>query len=249
MKQFVYFIFLLCFVSGFTQNSELFERGKEFYKNESYQEAIDSWERIVNNEEVSANLYYNLGNAYYKLNNIGLSIYYYEKALQLKPGDSDIKNNLSFAENARIDVIEPLPKSVFKKWYDGLIGLFTIDGWATLSVILSLLFTSLFLAYYFALSETKKRLLFAGAIISLLFCIVTLSLAFTSHSKELNQQTAIILSDRIEIKSEPRMGSSTAFLLHEGTKVQITNRDRDWYRIKLADGNDGWAPVSAMKEL
>lgn len=249
MKQLVYFVFLLGCISGFAQNTELFERGKEFYKNESYQQAIDSWEKIIDNGEASANLYFNLGNAYYKLNKIGPGIYYYEKALQLNPGDADIKNNLAFAENARIDIIEPLPKSVFNRWYKSFIGLFTVDGWAIVSVIFTLLFTALFLLYYFAVTESKKRLFFTGALIAFISCIVSLSLAFTSHNIESEKQTAIIFSERIEVKSEPRMGSSTAFLLHEGTKVQITAEDSDWYRIRLADGKDGWAPVSTMKEL
>src|SRR5690554_6527345 len=249
MKPLVYFVFLLGCVSGFAQNTELFERGKEFYKNESYQQAIDSWEKITDNGEASANLYFNLGNAYYKLNKIGPGIYYYEKALQLKPGDADITNNLAFAENARIDIIEPLPKSLFNRWYQSVTGLFSMDGWALVNVISVLLFTALFLLYYFAMTESKKRMFFAGAMVALISGIVSLSLAFTLYNTESDKQTAIIFSERIEVKSEPRMGSSTAFVLHEGTKVQITAEDGDWYRIKLADGKDGWAPVAAMKEL
>ena len=117
MKKLLYILVLIVSFSAFSQNETLFEQGKELYKNGKYQQAINSWMKIVENGEHSAELYFNLGNAQYKLNHIGPSIYYYEKALQLSPNDQDIKNNLAFAENARIDSIEPLPQTVFSKWY------------------------------------------------------------------------------------------------------------------------------------
>jgi tetratricopeptide (TPR) repeat protein len=131
------------------QNSALFEQGKERYKQEKYQEAIASWMKIVEKGDHSANLYFNLGNAHYKLNNVGPSIYYYEKAAQLAPLDRDIKTNLAFAENSRIDAIEPLPKTIFSKWHIAISSLLTFNGWAITAVSFSSLFALLFLLYYF----------------------------------------------------------------------------------------------------
>src|SRR5690554_7167718 len=104
LKTLFYIGLLLISTIGFSQSEHLFEKGKDHYKNQEYQKAINAWKGILQNEEVSAELYYNLGNAYYRLNQIGPSIYYYEKALQLAPNDADIKNNLAFAENARIEI-------------------------------------------------------------------------------------------------------------------------------------------------
>ena len=112
MKRLLYILVFLFSLSSIAQNGSLFEQGKERYKQEKYQEAIDSWMKIVENGEHSANLYFNLGNAHYKLNNVGPSIYYYEKAAQLSPIDRDTKTNLAFAENSRIDAIEPLATSL-----------------------------------------------------------------------------------------------------------------------------------------
>ena len=156
MKKLLYILVLIVSFSAFSQNETLFEQGKELYKNGKYQQAINSWMKIVENGEHSAELYFNLGNAQYKLNHIGPSIYYYEKALQLSPNDQDIKNNLAFAENARIDSIEPLPQTVFSKWYTSISSIFTFEGWAVLAVALSLSFVALFLFYYFAFSERKR---------------------------------------------------------------------------------------------
>lgn len=236
-------------LSSFSQNSALFDQGKELYKNGKYQQAINAWMQILENGQTSSELYFNLGNAQYKLNQIGPSIYYYEKALQLSPNDDDIKTNLAFAENARIDAIEPLPQSVFTKWYTNIADTFTFDGWAIAAVVSSMIFVTLFLLYYFSYSERRKRLLFATSTIAALFLIGTVTMAFLTFGDYSNNQPAIIFTSQIEVKSEPSMGSSSAFVLHEGTKVQITAKDGNWYRISLADGKDGWIPTTDLKQL
>ena len=242
---------LLVFLSfsTFSQNEAFFEEGKEMYKNGKYQEAINSWMQILENGQTSSELYFNLGNAQYKLNQIGPSIYYYEKALQLSPNDTDIKTNLAFAENARIDLIEPLPKSVFSKWYSTIAHAFTFDGWAILAVVFSVVFVTTFLLYYFSNSEKRKRVLFASSIISIFLMVGALTFAFLTYGDYSRNQPAIIFSNEIEVKAEPSMGSNSVFILHEGTKVQIIDRDGNWCRISLADGKDGWIPVSDLKQL
>ena len=147
-QRFVLVLALMISAISFAQNGPLFEQGKELYKAEKYQDAVNSWMKILESNHHSDALYYNLGNAHYKLNNIGPSIYYYEKALQLAPNDSDIKNNLAFAQNATIDSIEPLPKTVFFEWYNSLSGILTFDGWAICVVIFSMSFVMFFLIYY-----------------------------------------------------------------------------------------------------
>lgn len=249
MKKLLYILVFLFSAVSFGQNEKLFDDGKDLYKNGKYQQAIDSWMQIIENGEASAELYFNLGNAQYKLNQIGPSIYYYEKALQLSPNDSDIKNNLAFAENARIDAIDPLPKSVFSKWYHTIADSFTFDGWAILSVICSLGFMGLFLLYYFSYSEKRKRLFFAATLLIGVLFIVAITFAFTTYGEYTRNQPAIIFANELEVKSEPNLGSNTAFILHEGTKVQITAQDGNWLRIIIADGKDGWVPASELKQL
>jgi tetratricopeptide (TPR) repeat protein len=249
MKNLLYILIFLVSFSSIAQNQNLFEQGKELYKNGKYQQAINTWMRILDNGEHSAELYFNLGNAQYKLNQIGPSVYYYEKALQLSPNDSDIKNNLAFAENARIDSIEPLPQTVFSKWYKSIAGVFTFNGWAILAVVFSVSFVALFLFYYFAYTEKRKRLLFASSIFMGIFLVASLTMAFVTYSDFTKKQPAIIFASEIEVKTEPSMGSSVAFTLHEGTKVQISAQDGNWYRITLADGKDGWIPATDLKQL
>ncbi|MAP55777.1 tetratricopeptide repeat protein [Altibacter sp.] len=249
MKKILIIFTALLSISGLTQNDALFEQGKELYKAEKYQDAVDAWMKILESEQHSAALYFNIANAHYKLNNIGPSVYYYEKALQLDPNDSDIKNNLAFAENARIDVIEPLPQTLFKRWYQRIAGIMTFDGWAVTATVFSTLFVLLFLGYYFSVSERRKRILFTAAIISICVALATMVLAFKTYDDAQRYRPAIIFAEETEVRSEPTMGSETAFLLHEGTKVMIRDREGEWYRISLADGKDGWIPASELKEL
>lgn len=248
-KIFLLFVMVFVSLSAFSQNVNLFDQGKELYKNGKYQQAINSWMKILENGEHSAALYFNLGNAHYKLNHIGPSVYYYEKALQLAPNDPDIKNNLAFAENARIDAIEPLPQTVFSKWYENLSGIFTYNGWAIVAVAFAIGFVALFLFYYFAFSEKKKRLLFVSAMLAGFLLVTSLAMAFLTYGDYTKNQPAIIFANEIEVKTEPTLGSNVAFKLHEGTKVQILAQDGNWFRITLADGKDGWIPASDLKQL
>jgi len=194
-------------------------------------------------------LYFNLANAYYKLNSIGPSIYYYEKALQLAPNDSDILNNLTFAQNATIDAIEPLPKTVFAKWDQKISSLLTFEGWAWTSVLCAGLFALLFLLYYFAVYSTKKRLFFASSIVLLIGLIIAVSMSFKTFNRELTNEHAIIYAETVTVKSDPSKKSETSFILHEGTKVKVLAKDEDWYRIQIADGKDGWMPSTELKLL
>src|SRR5690554_3204692 len=116
MKKALYILMFFVHSLLFAQVQEAFELGNNSYKEGDYEAAVKQWESILDDSLHSSELYYNLGNVHLKLNNIGESIYYYEKALQLAPGDRDTKNNLRFAQNQLVDVIEPLPKSVFTKW-------------------------------------------------------------------------------------------------------------------------------------
>ena len=161
MKYLVKFcvFFILFSLQGQPQDQDqgLFAQATQNYKSEQYNKAIEKWNTILDNGQHSAALYYNIANAYYKLNQIGPSIYYYEKALALAPNDTQIKTNLTFAQNAKIDAIVPLPKTFFSRWYSLLVGQFTFDGWAVFSVVCGCLFSLLFLGYYFAGAEQKKR--------------------------------------------------------------------------------------------
>lgn len=249
MKKILFIVIFFFSFLGIAQNEALFEQGKEQYRAEKYQEAISNWMKILSNGKHSSELYFNLANAHYKLNNIGPSIYYYEKALQLSPNDSEIKNNLAFAQNAAVDAIEPLPQTIFAQWDSKISNLLNFNGWAWVSVIAVIVFMVLFLGYYFSFHSQKKRILFIGSVLSIVVLFLGLLMSFRTYHKFQNKKEAIVYVEVAEVKNGPRMSDETAFKLHEGTKVTIMQTEDDWVRILLADGKDGWIPLEDIKKL
>ncbi len=244
-------IFALIFsVFGYAQTAEsLFTEANELYKNGKYTEAVESYKKIENLAVVSDDLYYNLANAYYKLNKVAPSIYYYEKALKLNPSNSDAKANLSFAKRMTIDAIEQMPKTIFQKFSENFIYKLTYNSWAWISVFLSFLAAILFLLYHFSYSSGKKLLFFNTSLLAAILLIFAVVFAYKSYNYEVNTKSAIVFKQSTEIKNAPTLNSDTVFELHEGTKVQVLDAIDDWKKIKLADGKIGWIIADDMREI
>lgn len=249
MKRVVEFIFILVFASTFGQNDQAFLEANALYNKQKFQEAVDSYKAILDTDQESASLYYNLANAHYKLSNVSTSIYYYEKALQLAPNDEDVKNNLAFAQKATIDAIDVIPQGIISKTVQKFMNLFTIDGWARFSIIFIILFVILFILYYIARISFNKRIFFITSWVALFIAILGVFFSFKQYNVTKNNQFAIIFAQQTAIKSEPNLRSNEVFQLHEGTKVQVTETVNDWKKIKLADGKIGWLPATDLKEL
>ena len=239
--------FILFSIQGQAQG--LFNEAAQNYKNEAYKKAIEQWNSILDKGQHSAALYYNIANAHYKLNQVGPSIYYYEKALALAPNDAQIKTNLTFAQNAKVDAITPLPKTIFSKWYTTIATQFTFDGWALLAVLFSGLFSILFLGYYFAGAEQKKRLFFTTAIICGCLFVLVFTMASVSYKDLQKNVFAIVFSEATDVKSEPKTNSDTIFVIHEGTKVQLLETDGLWTHVAIVNGVEGWMPSVELKKL
>ncbi|HNQ27943.1 MAG TPA: tetratricopeptide repeat protein, partial [Aquaticitalea sp.] len=207
------------------------------------------YETILKDGKQSAELYFNLGNAHYKLDHIAPSIYYYEKALQLNPNDREIINNSVFAKNMTIDAIDTVPEVGFSKVMNEISRAFTFEGWGKFSISFMVLFVAGFLFYYFASTVFKKRATFVAS--ALMLALAAVSLFFAFHNKELaaNDRPAIVFAQESKVKSGPNLSSDEAFKLHEGTKVQILDTFNEWKKIKLTDGKTGWVPKDDIKAL
>ncbi|MEZ4809703.1 MAG: tetratricopeptide repeat protein [Allomuricauda sp.] len=242
----------LCFLSlflGFSQNDALFTQATEYYNNGEYSKAIENYNKILESGEHSAELYFNLGNCHYKLNAIGPSIYYYEKALLLKPNDSEILNNLNYAQNMRLDAIEELPKTEIAQIYGNIVNLFSFDQWAYIAVGLIILFVLGYLAYFFLRMANQKRIAFIVSSFALVLGMVSILLAYLQQREFNEDNPAIVFSKEVKISSEPNDGSDVVFTLHEGTKVNVLDQLNDWNKIKIADGQSGWLKGDSIKLL
>jgi len=248
MKKIVYLLFI-CFFSLSAQNKDLFQEANTAYNEGNYSEAINDYEHILKNGETSAELYYNLANAHYKLTHIAPSIYYYEKALQLDPGDPDVKNNLEFAQKMLIDEIEIVPKTGLSKILNKLISVLSFNGWAWTAVIGSSLFAAFFLLYYFSNSSSRKRLFFTTSIIALILMLSALIFAYQQQEYQKNLQFAVIFSEEAVVRNEPTLRGNEILTLHEGTKVKILETFQNWIKFELANDIQGWMDKSDVKLL
>ncbi len=240
---------LLISFTALAQNEALFDRATEAYNGGKYQTAVDSYLEILENGKHSPELYYNLGNTYYKLNQIAPSIYYYEKALLLKPNDAEIKNNLAYARNMTLDAIETLPETGFAKIYNSLLGFLSFDQWSYVAVVFVVLFVLLYIAFYYFRYSSRKRSAFVLSIICLLMAVIAVVFAYLEYNAFKADRPAIVFAQESSVKSEPNKTSQEAFALHEGTKVIVLDALNDWKKIRIADGTTGWIPSEDIKIL
>lgn len=240
---------LLIFRLPAQEPATLFEKATDAYNEGAFEKAVAYYEEILDQDQHSAALYYNLGNAHYKLGEIAPSIYYYEKALLLKPGDTEILNNLGFARNMTLDAIQPLPQTDIARIYQGTLSLLGTDGWAYLGIAFMLLFVLGYLAFYLLRSPNSKRVALVASLAFLFLCIFSTGMSYLSYREYRADQPAIVFAGEVTVRSEPNQRSQEAFKLHEGTKVQLQDSLAGWRNIRLADGQTGWIPAETLRAL
>jgi tetratricopeptide (TPR) repeat protein len=225
---------------------EKFKKGVEYYTASNYQEALKEWLEIYDTGYRSAALDYNIGNAYFKLNNVPGAILFFERALLLKPADNNINYNLQISRSLVVDKFEEIPELFFVRWFDFISLLMPTNTWAYISVFTFVLFLLLLSLYIYSSRYRVKVLGFWAALFFLL--VSASSLAFTVRNRSLvyDSQKAVIFAPTVNGKSSPDNSGTDLFVLHEGSKVAIEDTVGEWYEIKLSDGNKGWVPASSL---
>ena len=219
------------------------------YKKGNYEKSIQLYQQIEKNGLTSAYLLYNMGNAYFRTHQIGKAILYYERALMLNPSDVDILHNLQYANTFVSDKINELPKPFYESWFNSLTNLFSANEWAWIalfSFLLTLLLIYLnFLTISSFISRTIKVAVFTFGFVFLI-AIVASYFTYQSHSA---QNKAIIITETVEVKNSPDENGTTLFVIHEGTKIIITDEFEEWSEIRLLDGNTGWLKQTNFERI
>lgn len=219
------------------------------YSKGNYQQAIKDYEELLKAGE-SAEIYYNLGNAYYRTENITRSVLNYERALLLNPADEDIRFNLQMARSKTIDKITPESEMFFFTWYRSLVNLMTIDNWARLAIASMILTLILALVYLFASHLTLRKIGFYGGVLFLVIFLLSNLFAFQQKQMLMKRNGAIVIAPSVTIKKTPEANSTDQGVIHEGTRVDIIDDTmRDWKEIHLADGREGWIPTSQIEKI
>jgi tetratricopeptide (TPR) repeat protein len=236
-------IFLITLISTGVyaqQPKQLFQKANQAYQKQDYQKAIELYQNILGQGYQATEIYYNLGNAYFRLNNLGQAILNYEKALKLNPNDPDISYNLELANLRVVDRLELPPRFFLFEWWDSLKTYFSLTQLTQLVAVLFILSVSLVILWLFIRRYRLKRWLLTGTIISgVLFIFWGYILILQSEGYR-NRHQGIVLTPTVTVMSAPDEASTDVFLLHEGVKIRLDEQRETWVKISLPDGKSGW---------
>lgn len=228
---------------GFSQDYEtLWQDGNSAYEQQNYELALDLYDSIERQNIFSNELYLNLGNTYFRLNQLGNAILYYEKALKLNPKDEDILHNLSFCNGLITDKVEDIKSSPVN---DLLFKNGNQNVYAYIVCILLFLLFALILIY--TLQTYNKKVFLSSTTIITMLSIVFLLLALQQEKVLNNTNEGIIITSVANIKIEPKTNSNDAFVLHEGSKVEIIEIQNNWTKIMFDKKNIGWIKNSKFE--
>ena len=230
-------------------NMTLWERGNQSYIDGDYAAAVTAYQAIENRGYSSSRLYYNMGNAYYKQGQIGRAILYYNRALVVSPSMDDARHNLEIAEAQTKDNIAVVPEFFLNRYMRTLRSAISCSAWSAMSVAffgVMLLFLLIFLLG----SRIKVRKVgFYGAVVSLLLFVVVTIFGISARNSIIDRPAAIVMSSAISVKSSPDRAATDLFLLHEGTKVEVSSEVDGWSEITIADGKKGWTESAHLERI
>lgn len=245
----VMMLFMIPFFATAKLQMESFRKANESFQKGNYEEAITEYETILKSGYVSSELYYNLGNAYYKTSNIPAAILNYERSLKLHPGDADAEFNLKIANSQTIDKIEPLPEVFYKMRLNKWLMSSTPEDRLQWVVILLWICFALTAVWLFIPVRRIKQLSFTLALLAFTGSIAAYSLASWQQQQIDDEHYAIIFQPNVYVKSSPDDKSANLFMLHGGTKVKMLDELSGWKRIKLPNGHEGWIPENTLEKI
>ena len=219
------------------------------YTAERYQEAAQQYEALLKQGE-SADLYYNLGNAYYRMDDITHAVLAYERALLLSPGDADVRFNLQMARSKTIDKIVPESEMFFVTWYRSLVHLMSVDAWGRMAIVSLVCALLLVLVYLFAQRVWLRKVGFFAGLLFLVLFLASNVFGFQLQQSLLHRTGAIIIRSAVNVKSTPSQNGTDLFILHEGTRVNIIDDTmRGWREVRVADGKSGWVEIKDIEVI
>lgn len=247
LKRIIFGLFILFAVNVHAQSDSLFDAANEAYKQKEYNKAVELYSDLVSAGYQSPSLYYNLGNAYFKNNQLSKSILWYERALRLDPSNEDILHNIAFANKQIVDEMDVLPEFFLKRWIKSFYNIMSSTGWAIISLLFSLCLFS-FLAVLLLTSHAKRRvIMFFCSIVVFVFLLISITFAFIQKNNSLRKNEAVVTHLSVTVKSMPDQAGTDLFTVHEGLKVTIIDKVGDWIEVLFPNGNKGWIRQTSVE--
>ena len=244
MKNVMYITACFFFFVLSASANPLLQKAEKAYDSKKYKDAIESYEKLIKEGYTSYQLYFNLGNAYYRNNDLGKAIYYYELARKVEPNDEDVRINLGIASAKTIDKIDSKENFFITAVKTNLLSSFTTRTWAWLTILSLAGACILFFLFISSNVLIIKRISFLLSCLLLISFVTTYFLGYSAVKARYENKFAIILSKEIRIMNEPTAMAKMKFALHEGTKIRVVENNGDWLLIKLDNGNEGWVKVT-----
>jgi tetratricopeptide (TPR) repeat protein len=242
MKKFlISFLIIICTLHLVAKtNDPIIEAANKAYNKEKYNDAIILYNKMLEKGKVASDLYYNLGNCYYRIANYPMAILNYERAKKLNPADADVDFNLKITNTKIIDKIESVPQLFFIRWWFLLSNVLSYDYWAYVSIVSICLFF-IFLFIYLSSNTYKiKKMSFWIGFSMILITIFSINFALKQYNNINAKNQAIIFSPTVTVKSSPDEKGTDKFVIHEGTKVMLLDELNNWVKIRIANGSNGW---------
>ena len=247
MKRILSILIAIISVCGIHANIK--QEADSAYATENYTLAIEKYQQLTDVSD-DADVYYNLGNAYYKNGDVARAVLNYERALLLRPWDTDVKHNLKLASSKTIDKIIPQSEMFFITWFKNIISLLTVDIWSTIAIISFTITLVLLLLYLLSNKLIIRKVSFFTSIFMLVVCILTNIFAYVQYKKYTTRNEAIVMATSINVKSTPNQTGTNVFVIHAGTKVTIVDDTmNEWKEIQLSDGKIGWVETSDIEVI
>lgn len=242
LKYILLFVLLLFSSSLYAQEEagELFDKANSLYMSENYAEAVQAYLSTIEKGYESAAVYYNLGNTYYKLGNTGKAVLYYEKAKKINPRDEDINTNLKMTSLGTADRITPLPELFYIKYFNLFASTLGPVGWMKIFLILFCILCLTISALILIRNERARYFLKKSVFILSAVTLIILGVTTYTSYEISKHNSAVVMSEKVDVYASPAEDSTELFAIHEGTKVTIKRTQGRWIEISLADGKVGW---------
>lgn len=238
------YIVIFFVLSVYGMANDMLQKAEKAYETRQYKKAIETYEQLVKDGYVSSKLFYNLGNSYYRNNQLGKAIYNYERAKKLDPNDEDVNNNLKLAYSKTIDKIEVKENFFVSAVKTNVLSSFSTTAWAWLSIAACALFFLFLYLFIAGPSVAVKRISFFVALVLIVALFIVYLLGNSAKKAREENSFAIITAPLSKVFTEPTPAATSKFSLHEGTRVRIVEMDADWILIKLENGNEGWLQLN-----
>ena len=239
----------ICSICTAKEKPTLLQQADSAYAKEDYEQACNLYRQVAKSSD-NADVYYNLGNCYYRLDELAEAILWYERASLLNPSDDDVQFNLDLARSKTVDKIVPQHSLFFVEWYSSMVQMMNQNQWAGTCIFLLVLTLGAVLVYLFTDPLWLRKTGFSVAVVGVLLLVVCNLCGYSQRRTLLNRTGAIVMQPAVTVKSTPNKGGKDLFVIHDGTRVDITDDTLDgWYEIRLADGKVGWIPSKQAERI